>query len=300
MNGGPLHIRLIHCLPGRLRVRLSVAPVQPDDMERAVQSHPGIHAVRYTAPTRTMLLSFDPAQTSQEELLVRMAVYLSLEHDQLPVRVYADVDMHDISATALFAGFLITAALGSRVVPRLASARTALDWAAGAGTAYSILDHAYGELRERDSFDPEVLSIIYLMTAFSQGRIVSAALFSWIATFGRHLLHYSSMNIEIRAVQKETDPAEQPAYEVLVNPLRQLPRRLGFLRLLPALIMHAAAGDAANIQGTLLDQVRRMTSNHGDVIEGFDQVKQGMPIRFQPYPGDSWSRFGARQAGDRT
>lgn len=276
-----LYIRVLHRLPGRLRLRLSSAPQRPGDMERTVKLHAGVQEVTYSPHTRSLLLRFDGSEISQEELIIRAAVFVSLDNELAPVRVYSDYEATGLSNSAYLSGFLILTALASRLVPRLAPARNLLDWAGGAGTAYAVLDHAYGELKERDSFDPEVLSVIYLMTSFAQGRVLPAALFSWIATFGRHLMEYSSRNIEVRAARTDAGDGDESPYEVVVTPIKQLPVRRGILRLLPALIMHAATGDTAHIQGTLLEQVRKITQDHGDVLEGFGKLEHGMPIRFR-------------------
>ena len=277
-----LLVRVVHSLPGRVRLRLSIQPADPQAMEATVKEHPGIFEVSFNPHTRSVLLRFDPDETSQEELIIRVAVFLSLENDLRPVKVYSDPDAPEISNSAFLSGFLLVTALAGRLVPQLTPARPALDWSAGVGTAYSIVDHAYGELKERDSFDPEALSVIYLLTSFAQGRFLPAALFSWIATFGRHLMKFSARNVEVCPVQVADTASSGPEYEVAINPVKRVPGKAAVLRVLPALLIHAAMGsDAGSMQGTLLQEIKKISQDHGEVLEGFGKLKDGMPIRIR-------------------
>ena len=67
---------------------------------------------------------------------------------------------------------------------------TRWDWLAGLGTAWAVVDHAWKELRERGTFDPEVLSLAYLVTAFVRGNFLTASVVTWLASFGRHLVRF--------------------------------------------------------------------------------------------------------------
>jgi hypothetical protein len=41
-------------------------------------------------------------------------------------------------------------------------------------------------------------------------------------------------------------------------------------------------GDGARaLQGTLLNEIKKVSNDHGEVLEGFGQFQNGMPIRIQ-------------------
>lgn len=275
-----LSLKVVHRLPGRIRLRLSTGLQNPEEMEQTVKRHPGIAEVTYSRYTGSVLLRYDPGEISQEELIIRVAVFISLENGLQPVQAYSDSGMEEMANSAFLSGFLIVASLASRLVPQLATYRNPLDWAAGIGTAYAIFDHAYGELKERDNFDPEALSIIYLLTSFTQGKFLPATLFSWVATFGRHLMKFAAKNVEIYPRKIEGSAADAPQYEVVVDPIKQLPDKAAFFKFLPALIMHASTGDGSGLQGTLLEEIKKVSLDHGKVLEGFGKLKDGMVIRF--------------------
>lgn len=274
-------IRVVHSLPGRVRLRLSLPPLAADEMVKTVKDHPGISRISFNPHTRSVLLQYDLNETSQEELIIRVAVYISQENDLQPVRVFSEAKALEMSESAFFSGFLILASLAGRLIPQTAAFRSVLDWTAGIGTAYSIFDHGYEEFRERGNFDPEVLSVIYLLSSFSQGKFLPATLFTWIATFGRHLVRYSSKNVQIQPQHIEGSPENKPQYEIVITPINRLPGRKMLFNFLPMLIMNAAMGNRESIEGTLMDEMRKVSQDHGDVLEGFGKFKNGMPVRMQ-------------------
>jgi len=274
-------LRIVHQLPGRIRLKMTMLPQDTALMEKTVSSHPGILEVKVSEPTRSLLLRYEPENISQEELIIRAAIYLSMENDFCPIRIYSDIDVKELSNISFLSGFFIVSALGIKLFRRFSRIQQMLDWIAGISTAYSILDHGHRELKERGNFDPEVLSVLYLLMAFVQGNHLSASLFTWVATFGRHLLEMPSKNVEILP-KKVGGNKKNSQYEVVVKPINRLPGKQMFFKFLPALIMQTSMGDSARVlQGTLLDEIKKVSQDHGEVLEGFGQLQNGMPIRIQ-------------------
>ena len=274
-------LRIIHQIPGRIRLKMNILPQDSTKMEKTVSSHPGILEVKISTHTRSLLLRFESDLISQEELIIRAAVFLSLENDFCPVRIYSDIDVKELSNMSFLSGFFIVGALGVKLFRRFSKVHQILDWIAGISTAYSILDHGHRELKERGNFDPEVLSVVYLLMAFIQGNHLSASLFTWVATFGRHLLEMPSKNVEIFP-EKIGKNKKNDQYEVVIKPINQLPGKQMLFKFLPALIMQSSMGDSARVlQGTLLDEIKKVSKDHGEVLEGFGQLQNGMPIRIQ-------------------
>ncbi len=276
-----IYINVVHSIAGRVRVRLSIAPQSSKEMIKMIKKHPGILNIEFTEITKSVLIKFDENETTQEELCIRLAVFLSLENEMHPVRIYSDTEMVEISDTAVFAGFIILLSLIIRIIPQTKGIRNIIDWIAGISTTYSIVDHGYEEFKEKGSYDPEVLSVIYLLTSFTQGRLLPATVITWIASFGRHLIRYSSKNVEIRPRLIESTKGKNEQYEVVINPVNTLPGRKMLFNFLPMLIMNTAVGGKENIEGTLLDQIRKVSTDHDDILEGFGKFKNGIPIRIQ-------------------
>lgn len=274
-------LRIIHQIPGRIRLKMNILPEDSKKMENTVSGHPGIYEVKISPVTRTLLLRFEPRTISQEELIIRAAVFLSLENDFCPIKIYSDIEVKEPSNMAFLSGFFVISALGIKLFKRFSKIHPMLDWIAGISTAYSILDHGHRELKERGNFDPEVLSVLYLLMAFVQGNHLSASLFTWVATFGRHLLELPSKNVEI-VPKKVGGSKKNMQYEVVVKPINRLPGKQMLFKFLPALIMQTSMGDSARVlQGTLLDEIKKVSEDHGEVLEGFGQLQNGMPIRIE-------------------
>jgi len=276
-----LSIKVIHSLPGRVRLKLSITPKNINELYKTVKAHPGIYEVKFSSYTNTLLVKFDQVETSQEELIIRVAVFISLENDYQPVQAYSDTEVSEISNSGFLAGFLIGISVLSRVLPQITRFRSYVDWAAGLGTAYAIVSHGYDEFKERGNFDPEVLSVIYLLTSFSQGKFLPATILTWITAFGRHLIKYSSKNVEIHPQQVIDSGSDKTHYEVVIHPINKLPGKKMISRFLPMIIMNLAAGDPGRIQGTLMEEMRKVSTDHGDILEGFGKFKNGIPIRIQ-------------------
>jgi hypothetical protein len=250
-------------------------------MIRTVKNHPGIQQIQFNPHTNSILINFDNHETSQEELIIRVAVFISLENEFSPVQVFSDIKLSEMSDSAFLSGFLILISLAGRVLPQLSTFRSMIDWIAGMGTAYSIFDHGYKEFRERGNFDPEVLSVLYLLSSFSQGKFLPATFLTWIATYGRHLVRYSAQNVEIQPRRVESASKDKHQYEVASEPISRLPGQRMLFRFLPLLIMNAAMGDRGRIEGTLMDEMRKVSVDHGEILEGFGKFKNGIPIRMQ-------------------
>jgi len=274
-------LRIVHQLPGRIRLKMNILPQDSSKMEKTVSSHPGIIEVKISSHTRSLLLRYESEIISQEELIIRAAVFLSLENNFCPVRIYSDIEVKELSNMAFLSGFFIVGALGIKLFRRFSRIHQLLDWIAGVSTAYSILDHGHRELKERGNFDPEVLSVVYLLMAFIQGNHLPASLFTWVGTFGRQLLEMPSKNVEIlpKRIGKNR---KNEQYEVVIKPINRLPGKQMLFKFLPTLIMQTSMGDSARIlQGTLLDEIKKVSKDHGEVLEGFGQLQNGMPIRIQ-------------------
>lgn len=270
------NITVIHELPGRLRVKLSLPPLKPKSMEKAVRDHEGIELVTYTPITQTVLLKFDPDHVSREELVVRIAVFLSLENNNIPVQVFSHPQKEDISDFAFYSAVLLAMGFISKYIIKTSKYNLVTEWAAGVGTATSVLDHGWGEIKETGVFHPEVLSLSYLLISMVRGNFLTAAAFTWITTFGRHLINIPEGGVEIRPVPSVD---KQASIEVSITPIRSDTNKAAVLSLVPAALKYAATGDASGLQGTLIDEIRDVAKSHENVLDSLGKFKDGIPIK---------------------
>ena len=68
------HARLVHAVPGRLRVRLhDGVPITALDGLGAVRVAPGVLAVEQRVAARSLVVRYHPAHTSEDDVLVALA-----------------------------------------------------------------------------------------------------------------------------------------------------------------------------------------------------------------------------------
>jgi hypothetical protein len=143
-----------------------------------------------------------------------------------------------------------------------------------------VVDHAQQELRERRTFDPEVLSLAYLVAAFVRGNFLAASVVTWLASFGRHLVAVPPAGVQVRPVEVRGRGNGEARYEVMIGPDVDAPEQVRVLSALQGLLKYAITGGGAHPFRNLLEDLRDVSKVHGEVLEGFGRMSQGIPIRF--------------------
>jgi len=272
-------LTIVHALPGRVRVRLSAPPADPQRLVEAVREHEGMGAIRYTPVTRSVLVRHDPREIVREEVVLRIATAWAIDLGGEPVRVLAQPERHDFSNLSLLSAGLIAASLVSRL-GRGAGATPLLERAAGLSTAAAVAEHAWRDVREEGAIHPEVLSIGYLVSAFIRGNFFKASVITWFTTFGRHLLDAPRRGVRVTPVPIREGSDEEPQYEIRVSRDMDLPERERIVGSIQALLKFAITGGAAHGERNLVDELRDVSRIHGEVVEGLGQTRHGMPLKF--------------------
>jgi hypothetical protein len=274
-------VTVVHSLPGRVRARLSVAPRDVQRMLGGIREHPGMELISFSPVTRSVLARFNPHEISQEEIVLRIAFHLSLDYGAGPVRLLAAPERRGaLGGSAVLAAGGLAVSLLMRGLGMATGPSNRWDCAAGLGTAWAVVDHARKELRERGTFDVEVLSLAYLLAAFARGNCLTASLVTWLATFARHLIELPPTGVQVRPVEFRGGGNRDGRYEVMIGPDVDAPERARILGALQGLLKHAMTGGGARGFRSLLEELRDVSKVHGEVLEGFGRMRQGIPIRF--------------------
>ena len=274
-------VTVVHSLPGRVRTRLSVAPQDVQRMLAGVREHPGMESISFSPITKSILAKFNPHEISREEIALRIAFHLSLDCDSAPVRLLAEPEQRPaLGGSATVSAAALALSLAIRGLNLAKGSPTTWDYLAGLGTAWAVVDHAWQELRERRTFDPEVLSLAYLVTAFGRGNFLTASVVTWVASFGRHLVALPPAGVQVRPVEVRGRGNGRSGYEVTIGPDVDAPERVRILSRLQGLLKYAMTGGGAHPFRTLLEELRDVSKVHGEVLEGFGRMPQGIPIRF--------------------
>jgi hypothetical protein len=86
--------------------------------------------------------------------------------------------------------------------------------------------------------------------------------------------------VEVRPVQLGRDDAT-PQYEVVVAPDRSGLDKMTFFGMIPTMLFNALTGTPRGRRANLLDEIRRVSNMHDQVLEGVSDFRQGIPLRIR-------------------
>lgn len=177
-----IHMEVLHAISGRLRVQLE----KEIPSEIPFYAIDGVRQVQYNPLLRTLLCRYDPDKISEDCLLMRMgAIYAGMRGNGLLHIRHAEDEEYKMSAGAWLALGAIAADMATRACGY--SLASVTRWVSIIATLSAVTEHGYQELNTRGSFDPEVMSVVYLINAIGKTNESRAGLVAWIVTFGRHL-----------------------------------------------------------------------------------------------------------------
>lgn len=275
MGSNP-QIAIRHSIPGRLRMRISPNPSNVQELIDAVDGHDGIEKISFSPKTGSLLTLFDSRRVTTEEIVLRAATALSLQHNLSSVLILTISDRKSITPASLYAATALGVAFLSGPFGLKNTMKTGIELVAGLSTAGAVIEHGWSEYIEKGYFDPELISILYLINAFMKGNILPAALFTWITSFGRHLFDPIQQGVTVRPIPSEDDSGKS-SYRIVLSQEKNSrdPRRL--LTLIPSFMKYAFGGG----QGAgLLESFRTVSSLHDEIIHGLGTSRDGIPITF--------------------
>ena len=212
-----LSVTLVHALPGRLRLRLSQAPGDTKRFLDAIGAHDGLEKAVYTPITRSVLITYQTGHLTAEELLLRTAMAFSTVQEEAPVVAFNDPESEVMTDLTVVSGLLLALSSIARFMA-WTRPNALLEKVAGAGVALAVLQHGVRETREKGMFDPEILTLGYLVAAFAKQKPLRGGVVTWTASFGRHLLRETTRGVEIRPIPGAASPAGTRSYQIKAAP----------------------------------------------------------------------------------
>ncbi len=180
---GAIHLEVLSAIRGRIRLQLE----KPAASAEAFQKIPGVLGCRYSPRIRTLLCEYDPNLISEDQLLIRLGAAYAAQTDARLLHIkHCDEQGFSMAPSGYLALLFIglDGALSIAGSPLTAFTR----WLSTGATLAAVVEHGYQELHVRGSFDPEVMSVVYLINSVGKPGAVRASLLAWIITFGRHLI----------------------------------------------------------------------------------------------------------------
>ncbi|MFR2459347.1 MAG: hypothetical protein ACLTAO_09330 [Christensenellales bacterium] len=180
---GALHMEVLSAIPGRIRVQLE-RPIETDAPFARIN---GVISCNYNPRIFTLTCLYDQSLTDEDKLIAQMgAVYAGMVSTRLLHIKRSEEEGFSMAPS----GYLALACIGlDWATGFTASSLTSLTrWLSVGSTLAAVIEHGYQELHVRGSFDPEVMSVVYLINSIGKPNTHQASLIAWAMTFGRHLI----------------------------------------------------------------------------------------------------------------
>ena len=180
---GAVHLEVLSAIRGRIRLQLE----RPVSSEAPFAGIPGVRACRYNPRIRTLLCEYDPDVIEEEQLIIRLGAAYAAQTDAKLLHVKRSEEQGFSMAPSGYLALLCIGLDGALTVAGSPLTRFTR-WLSTGSTLAAVVEHGYQELHVRGSFDPEVMSVVYLINSVGKPSAVRASLLAWIITFGRHLI----------------------------------------------------------------------------------------------------------------
>ena len=276
-----LVITILHKIMGRIRLRLSHPPKKVAPFKQAIKNHPGIDKITYTPITGSLLVAFDPAEITYEELIVRTAVSLSRDYSMLPVQVLPGTEEEEMSGVTFYSGLLLVLSLAFRILKAPKTLTMLIDNISAIGTAAAVIEHSATEIKQKGQFHPEVLSIIYLFNSALKKRLFTGSVITWLAAFGRHLFKPMPQAVEIKVLPVKDKDSQNVHYETTVSPIQKKDDTMKLFRMIPEVLVSLVVGISGMGERGLLEKIRKPPEHHDQFLEGLENIKHGIAVHIQ-------------------
>jgi Cu2+-exporting ATPase len=192
-----MQCRLVHSIPGRIRVRLEAPEVfrdQAESLQAALGERPGVRDVRLNRGCRSVIVTFDRDRTSAEELVAWLE---ALTPERLAEQASSRPRAAGQGADPLL-GLPFT--LSSVAVAFGVLGESVLTPWLLAGAAVPVFRRAYHALTRKSKLNVDVLDASATTVLALQGQFGTAAVMVWLISLG-DLLRNFTMQQSIRTIK---------------------------------------------------------------------------------------------------
>ncbi|MBU3177871.1 hypothetical protein KPL47_16195 [Clostridium estertheticum] len=262
-----LDIIVVHSLPGRLRLRLIRAPRSTNNMLLQISKHDGILLGSFNPISKSLLVHYNPSVVSATEIIVRAAMALSVDYKNSSVKITNRALDRALKPIDYLSGLALGIAGLARVAKIGPSSIKYLSYGAGTSTVLAVIYHAWLEVKKDGIYDPEVISVVYLINSLIKGNFLTASIVTWIATFGRHLFEPIKETCVLDAYEIVGED-EQPYIDVSIRPVVNKQFISNPLRVAVFGLGRFIGINPRKYQTGFMEQIRQMSRKHGNILEG--------------------------------
>jgi hypothetical protein len=274
-----LEIVMAHNLPERVRLRLSQPLKDPHNTIRNIEVHAGVKHIIYTAMTQNILVTFDRRLITLEEIIIRVALVFSAEHDLAPTTIKGSQPQTSLSELSFLSGITLIAGHLSRLLSSRSKTSYVVQLLSGLGTSIAVLEHTYSDLKQTGKFHPEVLSVGYLIASFIRGNPLRGATIAWIMTFARHLLEEPAkeLKIEAEAIDPDCDQ-NQCEFEATIYNQQPSTAPSSLFARIPSFLIGLYSDMNLKIEDRIFREIWKLSDDRGNVLEGIENNSKGIRL----------------------
>jgi hypothetical protein len=277
-----LNIVIAHTLPGRLRIRFSHPFRKEGDLVEIIKRHPGVKSAAYTSVTCNLVVKYDPKVITTEEIILRASLAFSKDYKLGPVQIQSTERSVELGNLSLYAGFSLLISHAFKLMFTQSQKFRALNMISAVTTLVAVLDHVYQDLKQKRQFHPEVFSLYYLALSFIRGDVLKGATLTWFLTFARHMLEVPADSLVVKTVKSDpTCQAQHCEFEVTVSKKAATGTIGSLLHSLPKLALNSYRDINSTLEDSLLQQIMAVAKSHDEVIEGLENLKQGILLKVE-------------------
>ncbi|OFI06045.1 hypothetical protein CLOACE_13000 [Clostridium acetireducens DSM 10703] len=207
-------IIIVHTLPNRIRVKISEPIKNIENFQSIFTKVSGIECFKYNNITKSILIYFNPIYVGMDELIVNLALIFSKENRLKPIKIIYNYPKKGMSNLAYYSLISILVAGVYKIASPTKTAENLLNWIAVGSTVAAIGKHALVEISEKGSFDPEIVSVMYLINSINKDNFIEASAVTWLAAFGRHLIDFSYDQVTLQFRELRDTYTEEVYYDV--------------------------------------------------------------------------------------
>lgn len=275
-----LSITILHKIQGRVRIGLSNPPINVEKFMNHVKKHEGIDIIKFNHISKSLLVCYNPTVISFIEIIMRSSIALSLEYENSPVIIQNNCDKRPMTTMDYYSGASILGLLASKGLILGDSTNKIIEYNAGISTTIAVLNHAWSEVQRKGIYDPEVVSVVYLLRALINGNILTASTITWLATFGRHLFEFPTERFVLTTTEIKKSDGKDFYIDVTLKPLIRKDYSSNPLRIV-IVGLGKIIGISEKNHTTLLDQIKLMAKKHGNILEGVNNKHESVYMRIE-------------------
>lgn len=222
-------IVIAHKIKGRIRIKLSHPLRNGEELMKNLVKKDEIYKANYTDITKSILIEYNPYRISEDEVIIRVIALYSKSYDMIPIRLIYESKKKNLPPMACYSLAMLGIGGISKYITMNQQISDFINWAVVGTTIGAIGEHAYNEVNERGYFDPEVVSVMYLINSVTKGKFLLPSAVTWLTTFGRHLieLSYSGLMISVREFKNRDG---NKYFDVSVKTDNELSKGAGIIR----------------------------------------------------------------------